>query len=216
MSDVDLPVRARTYREPDGLHVAVVRGAELEPGLEHASQRADCVGVAVIEPPPSDPDLKALRDRRVLVVGSDGALVRNFVANALQVTEQVEWAQGAALPVQRIAEWALPVAGLVLAAGAGVRMGANKLLLELAGEPLVAHAVEAAGEGGCERVLAVYSDESVAAALQGRVTLVHNPDAATGARRAEPGPAPAFLVALAACTVAVAARLRARRRSSER
>lgn len=45
--------------------------------------------------------------------------------------------------------------GIVLAAGAGRRMGGPKAVLELRGVPLVAHVVRAALDGGCEQVLAV-------------------------------------------------------------
>lgn len=47
------------------------------------------------------------------------------------------------------------VVGIVLAAGAGRRMGGPKALLRLEGEPLVARAVRTALLGGCGRVVAV-------------------------------------------------------------
>jgi len=45
--------------------------------------------------------------------------------------------------------------GIVLAAGAGRRMGGPKAVLEFRGVPLVAHVARAALDGGCDRVLAV-------------------------------------------------------------
>jgi molybdenum cofactor cytidylyltransferase len=52
------------------------------------------------------------------------------------------------------------VAGLVLAAGASTRMGANKLLLELDGEPLVRRATRAALDAGLDPVLVVVGHEA--------------------------------------------------------
>jgi len=75
------------------------------------------------------------------------------------------------------------VAAIVLAAGKASRMGANKLLAELDGEPLVRHAVRAALGSPAHRVVVVTGNdaERVGAALAGLdVELVHNPDHATG------------------------------------
>ena len=55
MSDLDLPLRDRTYREPPGPHVVLVRGRDLAGALEHAAARADCRALGVIgapDPPP--------------------------------------------------------------------------------------------------------------------------------------------------------------------
>jgi molybdenum cofactor cytidylyltransferase len=71
------------------------------------------------------------------------------------------------------------VAALVLAAGSSRRMGANKLLLEVDGAPMVARAVDAARGSRARRVLVVtgHDADRVRAALAGRaVELVHNPD----------------------------------------
>lgn len=47
------------------------------------------------------------------------------------------------------------VAGLLLAAGAGSRMGGPKALLELAGEPLVQRGIRLLRDGGCSPVVVV-------------------------------------------------------------
>ena len=70
-------------------------------------------------------------------------------------------------------------AGVVLAAGSSTRMGRNKLLLELDGEPLVRRAVRAAVEAGLGEVVVVlgHEEERVRAALAGLpCTLVSNPE----------------------------------------
>ena len=75
------------------------------------------------------------------------------------------------------------VAAVVLAAGHSSRMGANKLLVELAGEPLLRHAVRAAITSRASSVVVVTGNdaERVHAALEGlEVQFVHNPDFATG------------------------------------
>jgi CTP:molybdopterin cytidylyltransferase MocA len=74
-------------------------------------------------------------------------------------------------------------AGVVLAAGAGTRMGAGKPLMDDGGEPLVRRLVEALRAGGCEPVLVVAGGEAandvdrVATAAGARV--VRNPDPAS-------------------------------------
>jgi molybdenum cofactor cytidylyltransferase len=76
-----------------------------------------------------------------------------------------------------------PVAGILLAAGSSSRLGANKLLLELAGEPLVRRAARRALEGGLSPVVVVlgFEPESVAAALARLpVTMATNPRPADG------------------------------------
>ncbi|HET8542032.1 MAG TPA: nucleotidyltransferase family protein [Anaeromyxobacter sp.] len=54
----------------------------------------------------------------------------------------------------------MTVAGIVLAAGHSTRMGANKLLLPIEGEPLVRRAARAALEGGLDPVLVVLGHEA--------------------------------------------------------
>lgn len=78
---------------------------------------------------------------------------------------------------------AAPVIAVVLAAGHSRRMGANKLVSELDGRPLVRLAAEAALGSRAARVIVVtgHQAEAVHAALAGLdVTFVHNPDHATG------------------------------------
>lgn len=76
------------------------------------------------------------------------------------------------------------VAGLVLAAGASVRMGRPKQLIELDGRPLVTHSVGVLRDAGLEEVVVVTgaAADAVAAALPDRPWLrtVFNPDHATG------------------------------------
>jgi molybdenum cofactor cytidylyltransferase len=76
------------------------------------------------------------------------------------------------------------IAAIVLAAGRSSRMGgANKLLAELDGKPLVAHAVDAALAARVTRVVVVtgHEAERVRQALTGRrVEIRHNPDYVSG------------------------------------
>lgn len=77
-----------------------------------------------------------------------------------------------------------PVAGLLLAAGGGRRLGGRpKALLPHAGRPLVEHAVAALREGGCPRVYVVLGaarDEVRARARLDGCVLVDNPEWAEG------------------------------------
>ncbi len=75
------------------------------------------------------------------------------------------------------------VAAVVLAAGSSTRMGRNKLLLALEGEPLVRRAVRATLEAGVDRVVVVLGHEAerVRAALAGLpCDTVMNPDHVRG------------------------------------
>jgi molybdenum cofactor cytidylyltransferase len=58
--------------------------------------------------------------------------------------------------------------------------GAQKLLLEVDGRPMVRHSIEAATEGGCHQVVVVYASTDVKDAVDGAAELVHNPEAANG------------------------------------
>lgn len=86
-------------------------------------------------------------------------------------------------PIVQHAADARAVAAVILAAGTSSRMGANKLLVELGGEPLIRHAARAALASQAGRVVVVTGNMAaeVRAALDGlEVELVHNPDYATG------------------------------------
>src|ERR1700674_3440292 len=181
MSDLELPIRGRTYREPDGPHSVVVRGRDIEPALEHVAERADCRSLAVITLPSTVPDLSALAGRRLLLVDGDSGRLRDFAELAIRADAEVEWIRSARPPFERLAAALLPVGAIVLAAGASSRMpGSQKLLLEFDGRPMVTHAVEAASEGGCHQVVVVYSADDVKNAVEGAAEVVHNPDAHTG------------------------------------
>ena len=76
-----------------------------------------------------------------------------------------------------------PVAGVVLAAGASRRMGANKLLLELEGETLLRRAVRRALSAGLDPVLVVVGHEAeraTAELVDLRCRAVTNPDPGRG------------------------------------
>jgi molybdenum cofactor cytidylyltransferase len=119
-----------------------------------------------------------------LAVGRDevmgmgaGGLLKEIPARPLPRAEAVE-APAAAVPR------APRVAAVVLAAGQSRRMGTeNKLLAEVDGKPMVAHAVEQALASQAEPVIVVTGHERarVEAALAGfAVQRVHNPDYAAG------------------------------------
>jgi CTP:molybdopterin cytidylyltransferase MocA len=75
-----------------------------------------------------------------------------------------------------------PVAGLLLAAGAGRRFGGPKALVQLDGEPLVLRALRALTAAGCEpvRVVVGASAEQVRALLPDPAQAVEAEDWATG------------------------------------
>jgi CTP:molybdopterin cytidylyltransferase MocA len=181
MSDLELPIRGRTYREPEGPHSVVVRGRDIEHALQHVASREDCRSLAVISLPTTVPDLSALAGRRLLLVDGDSGRLRDFAEIALRADIEVEWIRSARPPFERLAAALLPVGAIVLAAGASSRMsGSQKLLLEFDGRPMVRHAVEAASDGGCQQVAVVYSASEVKAAVGDAAQLVYNPDARTG------------------------------------
>jgi nicotine blue oxidoreductase len=77
----------------------------------------------------------------------------------------------------------MTVAGVILAAGAGRRMGGPKAMVSLHGEPLVERAVRTVTDGGCEPVLVVLgcqADQIVAAADLGTARTVLAEDWAEG------------------------------------
>jgi CTP:molybdopterin cytidylyltransferase MocA len=179
LSDLDLPLRGRTYREPDEPHVAIVKGRDIDLALDHLDLRPECRALAVLGAPDEPPDLELLAGRRLFVADADGPRLRAMVEVGLGVGAHVEWYKGDP-PLDVLAAWALPVGAVVLAAGAGSRMGSNKLLLEMGGRPMVRHVIEAATEGGCHVVHAVYARDDVRDAIAGAAVPVHNPRASSG------------------------------------
>jgi molybdenum cofactor cytidylyltransferase len=180
LSDIRIPCRDVTYRDPPGAHAAIARGDDLEDALAHLKARSDCNGLAVVGLPEKTPGLEATSGRRLLLCDSDGPRIRAFATAALDAGAEVEWIKSKAIALERLAAWALPVGGIVLAAGAATRMGSNKLLLDVGGQPLVRHAITAASEGGCHLVVVVYSDDSVREVVGDAARGVINPDAESG------------------------------------
>jgi CTP:molybdopterin cytidylyltransferase MocA len=74
-------------------------------------------------------------------------------------------------------EWLVGVAGVLLAAGNGSRLGQPKALVELAGSTLAERGVALLGDGGADPVIVVTG--AVPVEIPGVVT-VHNPDWETG------------------------------------
>jgi len=181
MGDLDLAVRGRTYREPEGRHSMVVRGRDLDAGMQHVASRSDCKSVAIVGLPDEVPDLAPLVGRRLLLVDGDGTRLRAFAERAIRAGIEVEWIRSARPPFERLAAALLPVGGIVLAAGSSSRMpGSQKLLLDIDGVPMVRHVFEAASEGGCHQTVVVYAEDDVRQAVDGRAELVFNPKAQTG------------------------------------
>src|SRR5882762_343129 len=84
MGDLDLAVRERTYREPDGPHSLVVRGRDLDSALQHLTARNDCRSLAVVGLPEQVPDLAPLVGRRLLLVDGDSGRLREFAEVAIR------------------------------------------------------------------------------------------------------------------------------------
>lgn len=181
MGDLDLAVRGRTYREPEGPHSMVVRGKDLDAALQHIASRDDCRSLAVVGLPEQVPDLTLLVGRRLLLVDGDSARLREFAETAIRAGIEVEWIRSARPPFERLAAALLPVGAIVMAAGSGTRMpGSQKLLLDFDGVPMVRHVLQSATEGGCHQTVVVYSSEEVRRAVDGAVEVVYNPAAKTG------------------------------------
>ncbi len=181
MGDLDLAVRGRTYREPEGQHSMVVRGKDLDSALQHLASRDDCRSVAVVGLPEQVPDMSPLVGRRLLLVDGDSGRLRDFAEVAIRAGIEVEWIRSARPPFERLAAALLPVGGIVLAAGKSSRMpGSQKLLLDIDGVPMVRHVLEAASEGGCHQTVVVYAEDDVRRAVDGRAEMVFNAKAATG------------------------------------
>ena len=181
MGDLDLAIRGRTYREPEGQHSMVVRGRDLDAGLQHVAARNDCRSVAVVGLPDTVPDLSPLVGRRLLLVDGDSDRLRSFAETAIRAGIEVEWIRSARPPFERLAAALLPVGGIVLAAGQSSRMpGSQKLLLDIDGVPMVRRVYDAASEGGCHQTVVIYAEDDVKRAIDGRGELVFNPKAHTG------------------------------------
>ena len=181
MGDLDLAIRGRTYREPEGPHSMVVRGKDLDSALQHIASRNDCRSIAVVGLPEEVPDLSSLVGCRLLLVDGDSARLRHFAELAIRAGIEVEWIRSARPPFERLAAALLPVGGIVLAAGRSSRMpGSQKLLLDIDGVPMVRHVLEAASEGGCHQTVVVYAEDDVKRAINGRAELVYNAKASTG------------------------------------
>ncbi|HEX4216010.1 MAG TPA: nucleotidyltransferase family protein [Candidatus Dormibacteraeota bacterium] len=179
MSELDLPIRGRTYEEPEEPHIAIVRGSDIDVALDHIDLRPDCRALAVLGAPDEPPDLELLGGRRLFVSDADGDRMRALVEAGEVAGAEVEWYRGPRVPFDRIAAWALPVGAVVLAAGRASVLGRDKLLLEVGGRALVRRAIESATEGGCQTVHAVYADEGVRAEIGDEAVPVLNPEAAS-------------------------------------
>ena len=161
--------------------MVLVRGRDLGHALEHLAARNDCRAVGVLGPLAATPaDLSALEGRRLLICSGDRPRLRALSEASMEAGAEVEWMHVDRPDFDVLAGWALPVAGIVLAAGAGSRMGENKLLLEVAGEPLVRHVVQAGSEGGCSGMTVVYSDPRVQEVIGNSASCIHNPGASAG------------------------------------
>ena len=134
MSDLEVPIRGRTYREPDGPHSVVVRGRDVVPALQHVASRPDCATLAVVGVPDAIPDLSALAGRKVIAVDADSARLHDFAKAATAAAAEVEWIRAARPSSERLAASLLPVGAVVLAAGSSSRMGGiEKMLLDFDG-----------------------------------------------------------------------------------
>lgn len=149
---VELAIRGGTTSPPAGPHALVGRACDLPSLLAHVERRPDCQALAVVG------------DAAAVVPGRGG--LRVLVTDAGDPDALVAWL--------------LPVPAIVLAAGAGTRMGGDKMLCPLGGRPLVAWALAAAREGGADGVYAVYADQAVRDVFGDGVNPVFNPDASQG------------------------------------
>src|SRR5258706_10955710 len=179
MSDLEVPIRGRTYREPDGPHSVVVRGRDLVPALQHALSRPDCATLAVVGVPDAIPDLSALSGRKVIAVDADSARLHDFAKAATEASAEVEWIRAARPSSERLAASLLPVGAVVLAAGSSSRMGGTeKLLLEIDGQPMVRHTIAAPSNGGRHPGVVAYAAQDAAAAAAGTAAPMSDPDTA--------------------------------------
>lgn len=122
--------------------------------------------------------------------GYDWVLERTCAGLAISAAEIAALGVGGLLdeiqvrPTPRAVSARAPqVAAVVLAAGRASRMGRNKLVAELDGEPIVRRAVRAALASSARPVVVVTGHEAAlvrAALAELDVTIVHNPDHASG------------------------------------
>src|SRR5258708_16261781 len=129
MGDLDLAVRGRTYREPEGPHSLVVRGRDLDSALLHLASRTDCQALAVVGLPDTLPDMAAPAGRRLLLVGGDSERMREYAEKAIRANIEVEWIRSARPPFERLGSALLPVGPIVMAARSGSRMPRSQKLL---------------------------------------------------------------------------------------
>ncbi|GAB5467050.1 MAG: molybdopterin-binding/glycosyltransferase family 2 protein [Rhodospirillales bacterium] len=123
-------------------------------------------------------------ERLVADIPVEGADIQAMgVGGLLKDTAQRPLPRAAAVEPASVGQRAPKVAALVLAAGQAKRMGANKLVQDLSGKPLVRHAVEAALASRAAPVILVtgHEREAVEEALEGLDLLsVHNRNFAAG------------------------------------
>src|ERR1700687_6005593 len=119
MGGLDLDVRGRTYREPEGPHSLVVRGRDLDSALQHLASRDDCRALAVVGLPETLPGMAALAGRRLMLVDGDSERLRVFAESAIRANIEVEWIRSARPPFERLLARPLPIRGGGPGAGAG-------------------------------------------------------------------------------------------------
>lgn len=187
---------------PEGASVLVVvaslqaLGHPLDDGSAHRVERI----VAASGRPPGSP-IDAQVIARALLTGYPSRCPRGARLLAFLNAAESEAARAGAVAVasglvppydavylgsarDAVAERAPVVQGLVLAAGGSTRMGRPKMLLDLGGRPLVAHALRPLLDAGLQRVCVVLGAgaDAVREALprDPRVVLVENPDWRSG------------------------------------
>src|SRR4030081_2085549 len=101
MGDLDLAVRGRSYREPEGPHSLVVRGRDLDSALQHLASRDDCRAPAVVGLPGTGPDRAPLAGRRLMLVDGDNERLRQQAESAIRAGIEVEWIRSARPPFER-------------------------------------------------------------------------------------------------------------------
>src|SRR5205823_13942786 len=96
----------------------------------HLDSRPDCRALGIIGPVPGDvPDLALLQGRRLLVCCEDGSRLRDLAEAGMNAGAEVEWLRTDKPDFDRLAAWALPVAGGGVAAGGARRMGSEQVVV---------------------------------------------------------------------------------------